>query len=162
MKECFKCNQTKQLSDFYKHPLTKDGYLNKCKECTKVDTRANYSKNREYYREYDLKRGRLDIERILRSRYYGIRSRSEEGYYHSNKYTVTGMPYLSKEEFMKWANENMDKFMELYAPWAASNYQKKLAPSVDRIDNSKGYTKDNLQWLTHGQNSAKYHKENRK
>lgn len=158
MKECFKCRQTKQLSDFYKHPATKDGHLNKCKECAKCDTRAGYSKNKERYRHRDNMRYKLDVNRILLYKYYGIRARSEEGYYHTNKYTVTGMPYLSKKEFMEWANDNMIKFMELYRVWAKSGFLKRLSPSVDRIDNKLGYTRDNLQWLTHGENSSKGNK----
>jgi len=38
-KVCFKCNITKELNDFYKHPQTKDGYLGKCKICTKLDVK---------------------------------------------------------------------------------------------------------------------------
>lgn len=38
MKVCFKCGIEKDLNSFYKHSEMKDGHLNKCKTCTKIDT----------------------------------------------------------------------------------------------------------------------------
>ena len=61
MKICFKCGEQKEKTEFYKHPKTTDGYLGKCKTCTKLDskittdrktsTNEGLEKERERHRE---------------------------------------------------------------------------------------------------------------
>ena len=58
-KVCFKCEILKPLLEFYKHKKMGDGFLNKCKDCTKLDTKLNTEKNRDYYLEYDRQRANL-------------------------------------------------------------------------------------------------------
>jgi hypothetical protein len=41
-KKCFKCGIIKPVDSFYRHKETADGYLGKCKTCTKRDVKKRY------------------------------------------------------------------------------------------------------------------------
>jgi hypothetical protein len=69
MKKCFKCNNEKPLSEFYKHRAMDDGHLNKCKDCTKQDVRRNRGKNITYYRAYDVHRAKTISRRLAKLAY---------------------------------------------------------------------------------------------
>ena len=67
-KRCFKCQQVKPLTDFYHHSKMADGHLNKCKVCTRTDTRIQRARNDEYYLAYDRQRASSEKRRELRRR----------------------------------------------------------------------------------------------
>lgn len=46
-KICKQCERLLPLSEFYKHKLTSDGHINKCKECTKENVRKYTAKKKK-------------------------------------------------------------------------------------------------------------------
>jgi len=66
-----------------------------------------------------------------------------------------GLDLLSESEFINLCNINKDRILEIWDKYLNSNRNLKYAVSVDRMDNSLGYTKDNIQFVFNGFNSWK-------
>lgn len=65
MKTCFRCQRELPLCDFYTHPRMRDGHLNKCKDCTRMDTAKRHerlSRDPEWF-EAECERHRLKARR---------------------------------------------------------------------------------------------------
>ena len=61
---------------------------------------------------------------------------------------------LDKVEFYNWALNN-PAFHDLFETYEKSEYDRKLSPSVDRVDSNKGYTIDNMEFITTSENSSR-------
>lgn len=146
MKTCKDCKKEKSLQDFY----AKQG---NCKGCFTECVRANRLKKIEQYRLYDRERQIYNFKRITLHRYSNMKLRVEGKA--TRKYKVEGTAILSKEEFLNWCAETRNQYDILFRNWAEGAFSRSLTPSLDRIDNSKGYVLGNLQWLSMADNVRK-------
>lgn len=88
------------------------------------------------------------------------RRRSPTGHikkiYHNQRMTTQKMkralPTYSEAELYTWAINH--GLLKLHAAWETSNYNKWDSPSVDRLDNTKSYSLDNIQLITWKENLA--------
>ena len=63
-------------------------------------------------------------------------------------------PAYTKEELAEWLF-SQDLWFTLYDNWVASNFDKKLAPSIDRINDDLPYKFGNIQLMTWEENHKK-------
>ncbi len=101
---------------------------------------------------YTLKYERTKHGKLMRV-YRNMKSRIE-GVQWQKAHLYAGKYLLPKDEFYAWAVMSQD-FHRLYAEWMESGYERKLAPSVDRVDSGVGYRLWNMQWVTHSENSRR-------
>lgn len=69
-----------------------------------------------------------------------------------------GLPSYTKEELTQWCLAQ-PRYHALHAAWVTSGFIRTLAPSVDRKDDYKGYSLDNIQLMTAKQNLDKAFKD---
>jgi hypothetical protein len=96
---------------------------------------------------------RNELQRIRRRRNKNKVSRVE-GIQWKRSVSHYKQEILSKEEFYKWALENPD-FHDLFKEWEENKYDRKITPSIDRIDPRFGYFLKNMQFVTAGENSRR-------
>lgn len=85
--------------------------------------------------------------------YRNMKSRTE-GVQRKKYHIYEGKELLPKDKFYLWAEGNVD-FEKLFEDYRASGFERRLAPSVDRIDPTRGYSIDNMEFVTMSENSRR-------
>ena len=108
--------------------------------------KKDYTKHSSVCKKYEktLKGLLMRTYRNMKSRVLGIQYKKAHLY--------KGLELLDKQEFYAWSLSNTE-YNSLFDLWSKSGYDRKLTPSIDRIDSSKGYNKENMRWITHSENS---------
>jgi len=130
-KICCKCKLELTLNNFSKRKSAKDGLRRGCKICDAA---------------YEVKYKRT---------FEGVIVRMYAGMTHSVKIgRVIPKGKVSKEVFIKICKNN-EILKSLIENWKNNNYENKLSPSVDRINNKLGYMETNIQFIIMSENSRK-------
>jgi hypothetical protein len=105
--------------------------------------------------------GRVNIRKYEKTKkgflvrgYRNMQSRVE-GVQHLKAHLYVGKSLLSREAFYDWALNHSPEFHSLFEVWESSGYDRRLTPSVDRVESSKGYELGNMEWVTHSENSRR-------
>lgn len=154
-KYCPVCKQIKSKTDFYKANHSKfDGLCFCCKDCYNYHMSINKGKDRNYfrklhlrvsteYRNYIKKLNRKSDEKCLVTQMLsGARRRAK----------LKNLECTLTREDIVVPKECPILGIPLYKGDKSCYYN---SPTLDRIDNSKGYTKDNIQVISMKANSMK-------
>jgi len=104
--------------------------------------RTNNASTRKY--EKTINGFLMRTYRNMKSRVLGIQKKKAHLY--------LGKPLLNKEEFYKWS-ESSKEFIKLFNNWHKAKFNRKLCPSINRVDPDLGYELNNMEWITHSENS---------
>ena len=116
LQTCTNCNEKKSLKEFEKDKRKKTGYRNQCNECRKKE------KSKQWY--------------VPLVRRMGVRHKENS---HITRDEDVNSNFLKK---LKEKQKGMCYWLNI--PIDFEGNDKLRSPSIDRLDNSKGYTRDNI------------------
>jgi len=149
MKKCHKCKEEKPFSAFSKNSVASDKLQSRCRACDKKYQEARRVKFKEEQREYGrnyVAQKRKDPDWRLVQLLHQAKARSRS----------KGLEFDLTNEALKdkYPADGKCPVYGFYLEWGNSGFREK-SPSIDRIDSTKGYTKDNIQIISWKANRLK-------
>lgn len=120
---------------------------------TKEERRLYQQEYRRNNNNICTKRYEKSLDGFLMRMYRNMKSRIT-GVQSKKKHLYEGKELFDKDSFYDWAKTN-PMFLDLWEQYVASGHQRIIAPTVDRIDSTRGYCFDNVEWVTHSENSRR-------
>ena len=104
------------------------------------ETRNKYYRKNSEKIKHQVKQYGRTYNGLITRMYCGIKQRSKR--YNNNQLGFT------KEEFVQWVSNQQELFDILWNNWIQSDYDTKLKPSINRLNDYKSYTFDNMELTT--------------
>jgi len=133
-KQCTKCLKTKSIEKFRKRKASNDGLSPICKYCANLRD-ENYRRSKDGL-----------ITKIYNHQRDNCKAR---------KYNP---PTYTKQELKDWLF-SQELFHELFKKWEQKNFESRYTPSIDRKDDYKSYTIENIKITTWNNNRKKHHND---
>ncbi|MHA2333063.1 MAG: hypothetical protein ACXAEU_13670 [Candidatus Hodarchaeales archaeon] len=92
--------------------------------------------------------GKTKLSQMIKTKYYSIMYTAKK----------LGFKFCSFEEFEEFAKNNKE-LKKLRFNWICSNFNRRLTPTVVRINKNKDYTTSNIQFITWSKHSKKVTKK---
>ena len=155
VKVCTKCKVEKELTEFNKHKISKDGLAYNCKSCNKEHLKKYYHDNKERLKERNKEYHKVNKEfyKEYNKQYYQCNKEHIKEY--TKKYIECNKEHI-KEYKKKWYNDNKERIKEIRKQCREDNkeymkqWRKANRENINRYQKQKRDTdplfklKDNL------------------
>lgn len=148
-KHCYRCSTDLPLSAFTKNKQAADGLQSKCRECDKKYQAKRRIDNKEYLLKYGRnyqKNRRTNFDYRLQMLLNASKQRATAK---GREHTIT-----LKDLQDKYPKDGKCPIFGIELKFNTTGFND-TSPSIDRIDATKGYTKDNIQIISWKANSIK-------
>jgi len=137
-KQCTSCGRVLPRDQFVQKECRRLGTCRPCRNAYLREYNRTYTKTKFGFL--------MRVYRNMLSRVSGVQAKKAHLY--------LGLALLPRETFYRWAEANQT-FHRLFAEWEQRGYRRTHTPTVDRIDSSRGYEIENMEWVTHSENSRR-------